>query len=65
MSRTDALHFAMTMFSTAGFGDITARGEPACGLRPERRVGKQLSDRPLAASNGSSAGLVYRLPLVR
>ncbi|WP_405703067.1 potassium channel family protein [Streptomyces sp. NBC_00069] len=29
LSRTDALYFAMTVFSTVGFGDITARSEPA------------------------------------
>ncbi|MEU9082767.1 potassium channel family protein [Streptomyces sp. NPDC048357] len=29
LSRTDGLYFAMTVFSTVGFGDITARSEPA------------------------------------
>ncbi|WP_405676687.1 potassium channel family protein [Streptomyces sp. NBC_00868] len=29
LSRTDALYFAMTVFSTVGFGDITARSESA------------------------------------
>ncbi|MFJ8505645.1 potassium channel family protein [Streptomyces avermitilis] len=29
LSRTDALYFAMTVFSTVGFGDITPRSEPA------------------------------------
>ncbi|MEU9418028.1 potassium channel family protein [Streptomyces sp. NPDC048272] len=29
LTRTDALYFAMTVFSTVGFGDITARSEPA------------------------------------
>lgn len=29
MSRTDALYFTMTVFSTVGFGDITPRTEPA------------------------------------
>lgn len=29
LSRTDALYFAMTVFSTVGFGDITARSETA------------------------------------
>ncbi|OKK19830.1 hypothetical protein AMK16_15145 [Streptomyces sp. CB00455] len=29
LSRTDALYFAMTVFSTVGFGDITARSQPA------------------------------------
>lgn len=29
LSRTDALYFAMTVFSTVGFEDITARSEPA------------------------------------
>ncbi|MGW6863596.1 potassium channel family protein [Streptomyces sp. NPDC054901] len=29
LSRTDALYFSMTVFSTVGFGDITARSEPA------------------------------------
>ncbi|MBT1188108.1 two pore domain potassium channel family protein [Streptomyces sp. CJ_13] len=29
LSRTDALYFAMTVFSTVGFGDITARSENA------------------------------------
>ncbi|MFI1152125.1 potassium channel family protein [Streptomyces sp. NPDC020817] len=29
LSRTDALYFSMTVFSTVGFGDVTARSEPA------------------------------------
>ncbi|MGW7137511.1 potassium channel family protein [Streptomyces xanthophaeus] len=29
LSRTDAMYFAMTVFSTVGFGDITARSETA------------------------------------
>ncbi|MFD8978407.1 potassium channel family protein [Streptomyces sp. NPDC059564] len=29
LSRTDALYFSMTVFSTVGFGDITARSQPA------------------------------------
>ncbi|MEY2229081.1 MULTISPECIES: potassium channel family protein [Streptomyces] len=29
LSRTDGLYFAMTVFSTVGFGDITARSETA------------------------------------
>ncbi|MGW7166978.1 potassium channel family protein [Streptomyces sp. NPDC054884] len=29
LSRTDALYFAMTVFSTVGFGDVTPRSEPA------------------------------------
>ncbi|MFD9378697.1 potassium channel family protein [Streptomyces sp. NPDC059999] len=29
LTRTDALYFAMTVFSTVGFGDISARSEPA------------------------------------
>ncbi|MGW6686871.1 potassium channel family protein [Streptomyces sp. NPDC054961] len=29
LSRTDALYFSMTVFSTVGFGDITARTQPA------------------------------------
>ncbi|MEV5379100.1 MULTISPECIES: potassium channel family protein [Streptomyces] len=29
LSRTDALYFALTVFSTVGFGDITPRTEPA------------------------------------
>lgn len=29
MSRTDALYFTMTIFTTVGFGDITAKGELA------------------------------------
>ncbi|MER5397671.1 potassium channel family protein [Streptomyces sp. NPDC002599] len=29
MSRTDALYFTMTVFSTVGFGDISPRSEPA------------------------------------
>ncbi|WP_406388878.1 potassium channel family protein [Streptomyces sp. NBC_00211] len=29
LSRTDGLYFAMTVFSTVGFGDITARSESA------------------------------------
>ncbi len=32
LSRTDGLYFAMTVFSTVGFGDITARSEPARAL---------------------------------
>jgi len=29
LSRTDALYFAVTVFSTVGFGDIAAKSEPA------------------------------------
>ncbi|MFF9056868.1 potassium channel family protein [Streptomyces erythrochromogenes] len=29
LSRTDAMYFSMTVFSTVGFGDITARSQPA------------------------------------
>jgi voltage-gated potassium channel len=29
LTRTDALYFAVTVFSTVGFGDITAKTEPA------------------------------------
>lgn len=29
LSRTDALYFTMTVFSTVGFGDISPRSEPA------------------------------------
>jgi hypothetical protein len=29
LTRTDALYFSVTVFSTVGFGDITARSEPA------------------------------------
>lgn len=29
VNRTDALYFTVTVFSTVGFGDITARSEPA------------------------------------
>lgn len=29
LSRTDALHFSVTVFTTVGFGDITARSETA------------------------------------
>jgi len=29
LSRTDALYFTVTVFATVGFGDITARSEPA------------------------------------
>ncbi|MFD4742457.1 potassium channel family protein [Streptomyces virginiae] len=29
LSRTDALYFSVTVFSTVGFGDIVARSEPA------------------------------------
>ncbi|MER5177922.1 potassium channel family protein [Streptomyces sp. NPDC002896] len=29
LTRTDALYFTLTVFSTVGFGDITARTEPA------------------------------------
>ncbi|MFF7725595.1 potassium channel family protein [Streptomyces sp. NPDC008001] len=29
LDRTDALYFALTVFSTVGFGDITPRSEPA------------------------------------
>lgn len=29
LSRTDALYFTVTVFSTVGFGDIVARSEPA------------------------------------
>jgi voltage-gated potassium channel len=29
LSRTDALYFTVTVFSTVGFGDITPRSEPA------------------------------------
>ncbi|WP_234315257.1 potassium channel family protein [Streptomyces globisporus] len=29
LSRTDALYFAMTVFSTVGSGDVTARSQPA------------------------------------
>ena len=29
LTRTDALYFAVTVFSTVGFGDITARSETA------------------------------------
>jgi voltage-gated potassium channel len=29
LSKTDSIYFAVTVFSTVGFGDITARSEPA------------------------------------
>jgi voltage-gated potassium channel len=29
LTRTDALYFTITVFSTVGFGDITAKTEPA------------------------------------
>ncbi|MER7513007.1 potassium channel family protein [Streptomyces lavendulae] len=29
LSRTDGMYFSMTVFSTVGFGDITARSQPA------------------------------------
>ena len=29
LTRTDALYFAVTVFSTVGFGDISAKGETA------------------------------------
>jgi voltage-gated potassium channel len=29
LTRTDALYFSVTVFSTVGFGDITAKSEPA------------------------------------
>ncbi|MTE19869.1 two pore domain potassium channel family protein [Streptomyces sp. TRM43335] len=29
LTRTDALYFALTTFSTVGYGDITARSQPA------------------------------------
>ncbi|MFI1280985.1 ion channel [Streptomyces sp. NPDC020858] len=29
LSRTDGLHFEMTVFSTVGFGDVTMRSESA------------------------------------
>ncbi len=32
MTRTDALYFTVTVFSTVGFGDITATSEPARAL---------------------------------
>jgi voltage-gated potassium channel len=29
LTRTDSLYFTVTVFSTVGFGDITAKAEPA------------------------------------
>jgi small-conductance mechanosensitive channel len=42
MTRTDALYFTVTVFSTVGFGDITARSEAARVLTTGQMIGDLL-----------------------
>jgi hypothetical protein len=57
LTRTDALYFTVTAFSTVGFGDITAVSQPASQARGHRAVaarpGAQGGDlaRPLAPNH--------------
>jgi hypothetical protein len=65
LTRTDALYFSVTVFSTVGFGDITAKsqGRPGGAHRADARRSRA-SGRRRAGTAFPSSGLPLRLLLV-
>jgi hypothetical protein len=65
LTRTDALYFSVTVFSTVGFGDITAKsqGRPGGAHRADARRSRA-SGRRRAGTASPSSGLPLRLLLV-
>ena len=56
LTRTDALYFTVTVFSTVGFGDITARSEdrPGGAHRPDARRPRISGRRHTSAPGGGA-----------
>ena len=56
LTRTDALYFSVTVFTTVGFGDITAKSETAPGRthRPDARRPRTAGRRRTRAARGGA-----------